>query len=209
MEQERGLEIIERLVRALTAHGAHAAAKRLAWAHPLLTQGDDAARRSLALRHCREYALDADWVLLGRGRPENAAPLPALTPVFAMSSVNPDTGRWQRREIERIAFSSDILSPGRFVSRMEERCLEPRILQGAYMVIDADDDSVPEDRESQAAFAVDMRGEGLVVRLARHDRDASLLELFGLTPDCPPFFTPPGDSESLLVGRVVWVAQPL
>jgi len=209
MEQEHGLDIIERLARALTAHGAHAAAKRLAWAHPLLAQGDGAALRSLALRHCREYALDADWVLLGRGRPENDAPLPELTPVYAMSSVNPDTGRWQRREIERIALSPDILSPGRFVSRMEERCLEPRIFQGAYLVIDTGDGSVPEDRESQAAFALDMRGEGLVVRLARRDRTVDRLELFGLTPDCPPLFTPPDNPETRVLGRVVWVAQPL
>ena len=69
-----------------------------------------------------------------------------------MSCVNPGTGRWQRREIERIALSAAILAPGRFVSRMEERCLEPRIVQGAYMVIDTEDDSVPEDRESQAAL---------------------------------------------------------
>ena len=209
MEQEAGFDVIERLIRALTAHGAHAAAKRLAWAQPLLAQGDGAALRSLALRHCREYALDTDWVLLGRGRPEDAAPLPELTPVFAMSSVNPDTGRWQRREIERIALSPEILCPGRFVSRMEERCLEPRIRQGAYMVIDTEADCVPEKRQCQAAFAVDLRGEGLLVRLAWHDREANRLELFGLTPDCQPLFTAPDDPESRVVGRVVWVAQPL
>ena len=209
MEQERGFEIIERLLQALKAHGAHAAAKRLAWAQPLVAEGDATALHSLALRHCREYALDADWVLLGRGRPEDAAPLPELTPVFAMSSVNPDTGRWQRREIERIALSPDLLAPGRFVSRMEERCLEPRIVQGAYLVIDTKDAHVPRDRESPSAFAVDLRGEGLVVRLARHDRSNSRLEWYGLAADCPSFFTPPKDQEKRLVGRVVWVAQPL
>jgi len=209
MEQEYGLDIIERLVQALRAHGAHRAAKRLAFARTVLAEGSACALRSLVLRHCREYDLDAEYVLLGRGRPEDPAPSPEMSPVFAMSSVAPDTGRWQRREIERIALSSEILSPGRFVSRMEERCLEPRILQGAYLVIDTEAAEVPKERQCPAAFAVDLRGEGLLVRLAWHDRQANRLELFGLTPECQPLFTAPDDPESRVVGRVVWVAQPL
>ncbi|MHC1789082.1 S24 family peptidase [Solidesulfovibrio sp.] len=209
MTQDSGSAIVLRLAQALTARGAHDAARQLACAHPPIDTANEAEVRSLALQHCREHALDPDWVLLGLGRPENPPPKAELTPVFAMNSVHPTTGRWQWREIERIALSPTILSPGRFVSRMEQRCLEPHIRHGAYLVIDTTRSRVPEDREKQEAFAVDVRDEGLVVRLTWLERSAGRLVLEGLAPSFPPLYAPWKSPECRVVGRVAWVAQPL
>ncbi|OLN31138.1 putative DNA-binding protein [Desulfovibrio sp. DV] len=205
MGQAGESRIIKRLGQALTAQGAYAAARRLADVQPLLQFHDDDAIRSLALRHCREYSLDPAWVLLGRGNPP-ASP-PELTPVFAMSRIHPASGRWQIAEIERIALAPGILASGRFVTRMEGTALEPRIRHGAYLVVDTRDDQVPEACDKPALFAVAMRGEGLVVRLAHWDKEAGRVVLSDLSPQSLPFFVPRDGVESRVVGRVVWVAQ--
>jgi hypothetical protein len=207
MGQARELRIIKCLGQALSAQGAHDAARRLAGVQPLLQSHDEDALRSLALRHCREYALDAAWVLRGQGNPPCSPPV--LTPVFAMTRIHPVTGRWQLQEIERIALAPAILSPSRFVTRMDGTGLEPRIRHGAYLVVDTREDRVPDSPDTQMLFAVSMRGEGLVVRLARWDGPAGRMVLSDLRAQSLPFFVPGDGTESQVVGRVVWVAQPL
>ena len=201
MGQAGQSRIIKRLGQALTAQGAYGAARRLAGAQPLLQFHDDDAIRSLALRHCREYSLNPDWVLLGQGCPPCASC--ELTPVFAMSRIHPVTGRWRIAEIERIALAPGILASGRFVTCMEGTGLEPRIRHGAYLVVDTREVRVPDTLETQAFFAVAMRGEGLVVRLAHWDWEAGRVVLYDLRPRSLPLFAP----RDGVVGRVVWVAQ--
>ncbi|KHK04349.1 hypothetical protein [Desulfovibrio sp. TomC] len=203
MGQAGASRIIKRLGQALSAQGANAAARRLAGAQPLLQFHDGDAIRSLVLRHCREYSLDPAWVLLGRGSPPTSPP--ELTPVFAMSRIHPVTGRWQITEIERIALAPGILASGRFVTRMEGTALEPRIHHGAYLVVDTREVRVPETHETQAFFAVALRGEGLVVRLAHWDSEAGRVVLSELRPRSLPLFAP----RDGVVGQVVWVAQTM
>jgi hypothetical protein len=206
--------ILVRLERALLAIGANHAARRLELLTPALQSQDNKQLHSMALRHCREYGLDSAWILSGHGKAAKAfAPVsPAvseLTPVFAMASVHPQSGRWRLKEIERIALAPELLSPTRFVTRMDGRCLEPRIRHGAYLVVDTARDRVPERPDASTPFAVDVQGEGLVVRLARYERSAHRLELTGVAPNVPPFVVPCGAPDSRVVGQVVWVAQCL
>lgn len=210
MESQNKHPVFVRLGQALQAIGAHHAARRLELAQSLFEKRDDTGIRSLALRHCREYGLDATWILQGQGQgPDSAGLPPDLTPVFAMTSVHPRTGRWRLEEVERIALSPEILSPTRFVTRMDSRALEPRLRLGAYLVVDTALDRIPGKDDPDAALAVDVRGEGLVVRMARYDRRSNMLELAALDRTLPPLVVPCGEPESRVVGRVVWVAQAL
>jgi len=209
MGQDNRQMLFTRLGQALAVSGAYEAAKRLKLLQTFVDMYEDEAIGSLILRHCREYGIDPDWVFTGRGCVETAVISSAMTPVFAMSSVHPETGRWQLVEIERIALAPQILSPARFVTRMESRSLEPRIREGAYLVVDTAQDQVPEDEEGLVPFAVDLVGEGLVVRMAHYDRHANRVKLTSLAPGVPPVVVPCDAPEHRVVGRVVWVAQTL
>jgi hypothetical protein len=178
---------------------------------------DEAALRDWVLRHHGQYGLDPIWILTGIGQPPLAGNRAAtgVAPVFAMSPIDPQTGRWRPMVVERIALAPSILSPTRFVVRMDARTMEPRIRQGAYLVVDTEQVGIPEksgscpDRTDQARiFAVDLAGEGLVVRLVQREMRLGRLELTGLVPAVPPQFVSP-ESEIRVVGRVVWVAQTL
>ncbi|MHC1710784.1 MAG: helix-turn-helix transcriptional regulator [Solidesulfovibrio sp.] len=206
--------ILVRLERALLAIGASHAARRLELLTPALQSQDNKQLESMALRHCREYGLDSVWILTGHGEaggvhPFSSGGVSELTPVFAMTSVYPQSGRWRLKEIERIPLAPELLSPTRFVTRMDGRCLEPRIRHGAYLVVDTARGQVPEGSDASTPFAVDVQGEGLVVRLARYERSANRLELTGVEPNVPPFVVPCGAPDSRVVGQVVWVAQSL
>ena len=192
-----------RLLHALTAKGNIETARAFAATFDATTPGPDETM-ALVDKACRTYDLDRAWILHG----ENGMDVAQETPVFAMQRVSPASGRWQLEEVERIMLGTSILGPGRFVTKMESRALEPNIRQGAYVVVDTEQDRVPADNATAAAFAVDIHGEGLVVRLARM-RDADHLELFSADSHLPPVVVPLGDSDSRVVGRVVWVAQTL
>ena len=58
-------------------------------------------------------------------------------------------------------------------------------------------------------FAVDLVGEGLVIRLARRDVQTDSLRLTALAPTTPPLRLPLAETGHRLLGRVVWVAQLL
>jgi hypothetical protein len=178
---------------------------------------DESALRDWILRNHGRYGLDPLWILTGIGQPPRLleAGSPPLAPVFAMSPIDPQTGRWRPLVRERIALAPSILSPTRLVVRMDDRGMEPRIRQGAYLVVDSGDVRIPEksaDGENQARtapiFAVDVIGEGLVVRLVQHEARRSRLLLTGLDPAFPTLFLPV-ETETRVLGRVVWVAQTL
>lgn len=216
MEKDARNAIFLRLRAALLARDAKDAASRLEIVRSVLDANDDAALNSLAMRHCREFDLDPAWILHGQGEDASVQTPVAWAPVFAMSATHPRTGRWQLREIERIALAPSILSPSRFVTRMDSPALEPCIHKGAYLVVDTAQDTIapanaaPQTTEaSTAPFAMDIQGQGLVVRM--------------LPYRCSPPQAQPaaGDAEKAgtarvrdgeharIVGRVVWVAQSL
>jgi hypothetical protein len=166
------------------------------------------------LRHCREYGIDPR-IILGEDVLGHAPARTVMTSVFAMDAVHPRTGRWRLREIERIALPSRLLGPTRFLTRMEGHALEPRIRQGAYLLVDTSQDLPParshdaSDLETGVLFALDILGEGLVVRLTRYDDTRDSFELAALDGAVPPMAVPRGEEGGRIVGRVVWVAQEL
>lgn len=215
MGQDARNAILIRLKAALLAKGAADAAKRLDIVRSLLATQDDAAIRSLARRHCREYALNPAWILEGRERETALLPDAATTwaPVFAMAATHPGTGRWQLREIERIALAPFMLGPSRFVIRMDSAALEPRIRRGAYLVVDTAEDAGAARNdaaergvsEPTAPFAMDIRGKGLVVCMLPDGQG----ELAALRQKEVEGVLSGEAVPTRIVGRVVWVAQSL
>lgn len=209
--------ILERLTQALEAKGHCLASRHLEMACALIDGQDEACLRALALEHCRRYGLDLRRILQGHETPQGAAGAPGYTPVFSMASIHPRTGRWRLAEIERIPFPPALLSPSRFVTRMDSRALEPFIRLGAYLVVDMSREIVtvapaadPDTPSGNApVFAVEVPGEGLVVRLAFYDAGCDRLELQAVAPQAPPLAVPGQEPGCRVVGRVVWMAQEL
>lgn len=213
MGQDARHSLLARLKRALEAKGAVNAARRLELAARYYPEEDQAGLTSLVVRHCREYGLPLEDILPGSGDMHTDAGV-AVTPVFAMGSTYPDTGTWRLTEIERIALSSRLLGPTRFVTRMDSRALEPRIHLGAYLVVDTAQEAPPVKSAQRlppeaegVPFALDLAGEGLVVRLTRYDAANDAWELASLDRAVPPMRIARGTDGCRLIGRVVWVAQ--
>ncbi len=210
MEQYAHPPLLARLQLALEAKGENKAAQRLLVATGYYANDDEAGITSLVMRHCREYGIDPREVL-GDGAPQCTSRT-VMTPVFTMAATHPRTGRWRLAEIERIALSARLLGPTRFVTRMDDRALEPRIRQGAYLVVDTAQELPPSGvraGEQGVPFALDLSGEGLVVRLTCYDRCRDCFELAALDSAQPPRTVPRETAGCRVVGRVVWVAQEL
>ena len=207
--------ILDRLTQALQA--AFPAPLRSFGLGPI-AQYDETALRDWVLRHYGQYAIDPVWVLTGHGQPPDVGALADITetPVFALAPIDPGNGHWAPRPIETIRLAPELLGSSRFVVKMDNRAMEPRIRQGAYLVVDADDVAIPRNPletapspESAKVFAVAVTGEGLLVRLVVHDPNRNRLVLTSLDPDYPPLFIPQPNADSRVVGRVVWLAQNL
>ncbi len=149
------------------------------------------------------------------GSDHASAPDAAAVPVFSLSATDSRTGRWVPTEVERIVLPSALLAPTRFVTRMDSRALEPSIRLGAYLVVDMAQTKVPATATpgippaSLAPFAVEVSGEGLVVRLVRHDPLRDRLELVALDSRTPALSVSCGNHGCQVVGRVVWTVQNL
>ncbi|EFL53052.1 hypothetical protein DesfrDRAFT_0100 [Solidesulfovibrio fructosivorans JJ]] len=217
MGQEARDSILARLKTALRTRGAKDAVDRLDLITcALTTEMDAAAFYAWVMRYCREYDLDPDWVFDGKGRDAPPDCPVAMTPVFAMSSTHPRTGRWLLREIERIALAPRIVGPSRFVIRMDSPALEPRIRKGAYLVVDTRRDAVDgtdaalPTREETVPFAMDIQGKGLVVRMLPYGQGADR-KIAGKDDSLAVEDVVTGDiaGHARIVGRVVWVAQTL
>lgn len=178
---------------------------------------DENALRDWVLRHHVRYGLDPAWILTGSGQapfPQQDN-LPPSVPVFSMTSIDQRTGRWSPLIRERIVLPPSLLSPSRFVVRQEDRSMEPRLRLGAYLVVETEHVTVPVRQAAETApgqgdlFAVDLVGEGLVIRLARRDVQTDSLRLTALAPTTPPLRLPLAETGHRLLGRVVWVAQLL
>lgn len=218
MGHDTANSIHQRLRQALVARGTADEAGDEADRRELATLRDESALREWVLRHHARLGFDPVWVLTGvdrsPGHPEPQGD--GLSPVYAAGSVDPRTGHWRRHVREHVSLPPTVVRPGRFVVRMESRAMEPRLRLGAYLVVDANQDAVPalladQDPATVAqgpVFAVDVPGEGLVVRLARRDERLDRLVLTGLAPAGTPFFLS-SLSDCRILGRVVWVAQTL
>jgi hypothetical protein len=176
---------------------------------------DDVSVRDWVLRHHGQYGLDPVWILTGQGQPPGTAPRTAVpvTPVFAMPPIDPRTGHWQPLPVGSINLPPSVLTPSRFVVRMDNRAMEPRIRPGAYLVVETAAVEIPgtptrADGEARL-FAVDVPGEGLLVRMVHDDVGLGRLVLTSLDRNYPPLFLPRIADNPPVIGRVVWVAQAL
>lgn len=202
-----------RLFQALEAIPAAEPAR-----HDLAALTDEPALRDWILRNHKRLGLDPVWLLTGVEQPGRPATSDESldVPVFSAVAVDSRTGHWRPLVRERIRLPASLVCPGRFVIRMETRAMEPRLRLGAYLVVDEGQTAPPllvvDQEPAQAAqnpiFAVDVPGEGLVVRLACLDDRRQRLVLTGLDPSSPPYCLP-RQADYRVVGRVIWVAQTL
>lgn len=130
-------------------------------------------------------------------------------PVFAMDATDAQTGRWRIRETERIALPADLVSPARFVVRMKDDALEPQVRRGAYLLIDTSGNHVPPPGGCEGLYAVSWPGHGLLIRPISFDASRRRLALADKRPARTPFRLNADGPDEHVVGRVVWIIQPL
>ena len=130
-------------------------------------------------------------------------------PVFAMDATDAQTGRWRIREIERIALPAALVSPARFVVRMKDDALEPQVRRGAYLLIDMSGNHAPPLGEGEGLYAVSWPGRGLLIRQADFEASRSRLALADMRPEKMSLRLNADGPDAHVVGRVVWIIQPL
>lgn len=209
-----------RLTRALAARTTGTARCSAFPPPPPVPDNDanEASIREWVLRHHARYGLDPIWILTGIGPgPDGTRPQPQpVTPVYAMSAVDPRSGDWRPEVVDRIRLGPELIGQGQFVIRMEDRSMEPRIRCGAYLIVDPGQVRLPEKptaprpvRPDGHIFALNMPGEGLVVRLTQVEKTTERVELVALAECTPPLFLSREAADRLLQGRVVRLAQNL
>jgi hypothetical protein len=185
---------------------------------PIQDEEDEERLREWVLRHHTQYGLDPIWILTGIGQEPSGAhpPAPALTPVFAMSTIDPRTGLWQPTAVECIALGPECISQGQFVVRMEDRSMEPRIRYGAYLIVDPEQVLLPEKpagpqpvQPEGRIFALALPGEGLIARIAQVEKTMHRVILSALAEDYPPLFLSREAAKTLVKGRVIRLAQTI
>lgn len=179
---------------------------------------DERCLREWVLRHHTRLGLDPVWILAGIDRRSADAPRPArpLTPIYAMSAINPQTGAWQPQVVDRLALGPELVGPGEFVIRMEDRSMEPRIHPGAYLIVDPKQTELPDPSEmprplqdDAPIFAVDVPGEGLAARIARMEQPSHRIVLAALGLEGQPRILSPNAAPHPVKGRVVRLVQHL
>ena len=125
--------------------------------------------------------------------------------VHAMDHLDPQTGKWTQKIIESIEISENLNRSALLVVRMEDVSMEPVIRRQAYVGLDRDEVTV----RSGEIYALDIPGEGLVIKRVERDSAGERLRLVSASPrhaerslplDCPGY---------VVIGRVVWVIQDL
>jgi hypothetical protein len=169
----------------------------------------------------RSLGLEPDWVLYGQepisrrdGFTLGAAvrePLggyagaPTKATVYAMRQTDPATGCWLREALESIPLFDGLKRPNLLVVKMDSAGMEPTIRRDAYVGIDCDDVRM----RSGEVYAMDIPGEGLVIKRVIRDLEAKRLTLLADNPTHQaqnlslehPGITP--------VGRAVWIIQEI
>ena len=211
--------IRKRLAQALTATIECLSRDVARLPSPAPDAGEDERRlREWVLRHHARYGLDPIWILTGVGQPSSTLRQTddRLTPVFAMSAIDPHTGSWRPYVVERIALGPELIDQDQFVLRMDDRSMEPRIRQGAYLIVDPHQKTLPEKSPSPEPaglqgriFAVEVPGEGLVARITQVETPAHRVLLSSLCDNGQVRILPRTMAQKLVKGRVIRIAQSL
>jgi SOS-response transcriptional repressor LexA len=170
----------------------------------------------------RACGLEPDWILYGQepvcrreGGPILAAGVqetgaayvaaPSRFPVHAMARIDPDSGLWNKEVLESIPVPEPLIRANLLVVRMEGASMEPGIRRNAYVGIDCDDFRV----RSGEIYALDMPGEGLVIRRAVRDLEKQRLLLLADNAAHQAQSLPLDNPGITIVGKAVWVIQDL
>ena len=125
--------------------------------------------------------------------------------VHAMNSLAPKTGTWTPTVIESIQIAESLVRPHLLVVRMEDDGMEPVIRRQAYVGLDRDDVTV----RSGEIYALDIPGEGLVVKRVERDSDRGRLRLVSASPRHAERSLAQDGPDYVVIGRVVWGIQDL
>jgi SOS-response transcriptional repressor LexA len=125
--------------------------------------------------------------------------------VHAMNSLDPKTGAWTPTAIETIEIAESLIRPRLLVVRMEDAGMEPVIRRQAYVGLDRDDVTA----RNGEIYALDIPGEGLVIKQVEPDGAGRRLRLVSASPRHAERSLAQGGSDYVVIGRVVWVIQDL
>jgi hypothetical protein len=169
----------------------------------------------------RMFALEPDWILYGQMPPSRreggivfsgvresagayASP-PSRVTVFAMARTDPENGSWIREGQETIPLIESLNRPNLLVVKMDTSSMEPIIRRNAYVGLDCDDTRL----RSGEIYALDVPGEGLVIKRVIRDLEKQRLTLLAENPAHQQLSLPLENPGVTALGRAVWVIQEL
>jgi SOS-response transcriptional repressor LexA len=123
--------------------------------------------------------------------------------VLAMDRIDPVTRAWFPTVLEYIHIPPHMFRPHLLVVRMEDGGMEPRIRRHAYVGLDRGETSLLNGE----TYALDIDGEGLVIRRLIQDNQRQRLQLLADAPGHETRFVPFGTAGITVVGKVIWVIQ--
>ncbi|OLN31136.1 putative DNA-binding protein [Desulfovibrio sp. DV] len=169
----------------------------------------------------RAFALEPDWILYGQmpaSRREGAAlpagvresaggyaSPPSRVTVYAMARTDPERGCWIREGQETIPLLESLNRPNLLVVKMDNTSMEPVIRRNAYVGLDCDDTRL----RSGEIYALDVPGEGLVVKRVIRDLEKQRLAMLAENPAHQGLYLPLDNPGVTTVGKAVWVIQEL
>jgi hypothetical protein len=167
----------------------------------------------------RTCGLEPDWILYGQepatrregvtlpiGVHETAssyAAPPARTAVYAMARTDADTGAWVREGLESIPLLESLNRPHLLVVKMDNTSMEPVIRRNAYVGIDCDDTRL----RSGEIYAMDIPGEGLVIKRVIRDLEKKRLTIVGDNAAHQPQQLPLENPGITPIGKAIWIIQ--
>jgi SOS-response transcriptional repressor LexA len=169
----------------------------------------------------RACGLEPDWVLYGQepitrwedgtasvSLHETGATYstpPTRATVQAMPRTDPQTGAWVREALESIPVPESLTRANLLVVRMEGSGMEPGIRRNAYVGIDCDDVRI----RSGEIYALDMPGEGLIIKRAVRDLEKQRLLLLSDNPSHQTQSLPLENPGIAIIGKAIWVIQEI
>lgn len=169
----------------------------------------------------RACGLEPDWILYGQEpatRNADGAPpagvrepgaayaaVPNRAAVYAMTRTDQETGAWVRDPLESIPLPDSLIRPNLVVVRMDNTSMDPGIRRNAYVGIDCADNPL----RSGEIYALDMPGEGLVIKRVVRDLENKRLLLVADNPAHHPQSLPLENPGVGVVGKAIWVIQEI
>jgi hypothetical protein len=167
----------------------------------------------------RACGLEPDWVLYGQEpvtRFEGGAvpagvcepgasyaAVPSRATVYAMTRTDPQTGVWVRDGLESIPLPESLVRPNLLVVRMDNASMEPALCRNAYVGIDCAEAPL----RSGEIYALDMPGEGLIIKRVSRDLENKRLLLVADNPAHQAQSLPLDHPGVDIIGKAIWVIQ--